>query len=280
MDVNSRNQDSSTVKSFGSEWSRFDQSDLDQAEHRKIFDEYFSIFPWHELPEAAVGADIGCGSGRWAVLVADRVGLLHCVDASAEAIEVSKKTLSAKKNVEFHCASVAELPVADASLDFCYSLGVLHHVPDTASAIASCAQKLKPGAPLLLYLYYALDGRAWWFRALWRMSDLLRAGISRLPEALKVLVTDTLALVVYWPLARSARVFERLGLSVSAWPLSYYRAHSFYTMRTDSRDRFGTPLERRFTLAQMREMMVAAGLEKVSHSPNAPYWCVLGYRKA
>ena len=35
------------------------------------------------------------------------------------------------------------------------ALGVLHHVPDTAAAIRSCAELLKPGAPLLLYLYYA-----------------------------------------------------------------------------------------------------------------------------
>lgn len=40
-----------------------------------------------------------------------------------------------------------------------YFLGVLHHVPDTQAAIRSCVGLLKPGAPLLLYFYYAFDNR-------------------------------------------------------------------------------------------------------------------------
>ena len=47
-----------TIKSFGDEWSRFDQSQLPDAEARKIFDEYFSIFPWQALPADASGFDL------------------------------------------------------------------------------------------------------------------------------------------------------------------------------------------------------------------------------
>ena len=65
---------SDTVKSFGDEWSRFDQSQLSEAEALKIFDEYFAIFPWDALPPNASGFDMGCGSGRWARLMAPRVG--------------------------------------------------------------------------------------------------------------------------------------------------------------------------------------------------------------
>ena len=36
---------------------------------------------------------------------------------------------------------------------------MLHDVPDTAAAIRSCAELLKPSAPLLLYLYYATGNR-------------------------------------------------------------------------------------------------------------------------
>lgn len=50
------------------------------------------------------------------------------------------------------------------SLDFAFSLGVLHHVPDTQQAICSIAEKLKPSAPLLIDLYYALDNRPSWHR--------------------------------------------------------------------------------------------------------------------
>jgi hypothetical protein len=49
-------------------------------------------------------------------------------------------------------------------------------------------------------------------------------------------------------------------------------------MRTDARDRFGTPLEQRFTRAQIRDMCTAAGLVDLRFSPQAPFWCVVGFK--
>ena len=74
------------------------------------------------------------------------------------------------------------IPLPDGSADFGYSLGVLHHVPDTQKGIIECVRKLKPGAPFLLYLYYAFDNRPWWFRTIWKISDLGTA--TALPIAL------------------------------------------------------------------------------------------------
>lgn len=191
----------------------------------------------------------------------------------------SSRNLVNHKNVEFHQASLDASGLLFNSQDFGYSLGVLHHVPDTVAAVHSCTALLKPGAPLLLYLYYAFDGRPWWFRTLWRLSDLGRRVVFRLSPRLKHTVTDMIATLVYWPLARLSLVLSRLGLSVDNMPLSYYRHHSFYTMRTDARDRFGTPLEQRFTRKQIAEMMTGAGLEKLNFSDSAPYWCVVGFKK-
>ena len=41
------NIDKETVEGFGEEWKRFDQSQLSKAEKQKIFEAYFSIFPWN-----------------------------------------------------------------------------------------------------------------------------------------------------------------------------------------------------------------------------------------
>ncbi|WP_222929744.1 hypothetical protein [Synechococcus sp. SYN20] len=82
----------------------------------------------------------------------------------------------------------------------------------------------------------------------------------------------------YWPLAQLAALAEAAGLPVGALPLSYYRRCSFYTMHTYARDRFGTPLEQRFSRAQIRQMCTAAGLVDLHFSPRAPYWCVVGFK--
>jgi SAM-dependent methyltransferase len=272
------NVDVSTVQSFGSEWARYDQSGLSQQELGALFDTYFHVFPWDALPPAAEGFDMGCGSGRWARLVAPRVGRLNCIDPAQEALAVAGRTLSGLSNVRLLHASADSGAIAPASQDFGYSLGVLHHIPDTKAALASCVQLLKPGAPFLLYLYYRFDNRPLWYQGLWRASDLLRSGISRLPEAAKSAVTDVLAAAAYWPLARFALLVEKLGGNPAPLPLSFYRSQSFYTMRTDSRDRFGTPLERRFTRAEIAAMMMSAGLEQIRFSEREPYWVAVGER--
>lgn len=267
-----------TVKSFGDEWHRFDQSQLSDAEARKIFDEYFAIFPWQMLPANATGFDMGCGSGRWAKLMAPRVGHLHCIDPSS-ALDVAKRNLAMLPNVSFHQASADDRPLPEGSQDFGYSLGVLQHVPDTVAALRDCVALLKPGAPLLIYLYYALENRSTAYRLLWRLSDLLRRVICRLPSTLKLLVTDAIAALVYFPMTRIGLLAERAGLDVSALPLSHYRHHSFYTMRTDSRDRFGTPLEQRFTRKEISDMLQTAGLKDVRFSNKVPFWCAVGIKQ-
>ncbi len=276
----SSNKDDRVVKSFGEEWNRFTQEELPPDERQTIFEDYFSVFPWDTLPVSASGADIGCGSGRWAMLVAPRVGELHLVDASEAALAVARRNLDRAGNVRFHHASVDELPFAEESLDFAYSLGVLHHVPDTLAALRSVARALKPGAPFLVYLYYAFDNRPWWFRALWRLSDWLRRVISRLPVRPRNAVCDVIAVIVYWPLARLAKLFDVAGLLPAAWPLAAYRDRSFYTMRTDALDRFGTHLEQRFTRTEIAAMLRAAGFDGIRFSDRLPYWCAVGVKAA
>jgi ubiquinone/menaquinone biosynthesis C-methylase UbiE len=275
-----RNLDPATVAGFGDEWDSFDQTALGESEWRELFDRYFGIFPWEALPASAEGFDLGCGSGRWAAGVVGRVGRLHCIDPSEKALAVARRRLSGSDNVRFHCSSVDAIPLADGSQDFGYSLGVLHHIPDTAAALSDCVRKLKPGAPFLVYLYYAFDNRPLWFRTLWRGSDVARRVISRLPFRARKAVTTAVAAGVYWPLARTARVLEMAGRSVDAFPLAAYRSNSFYTMRTDALDRLGTRLEQRFTRAEIAAMMAAAGLENVRFSESLPYWVAAGTRLA
>ncbi len=278
----SNNLDPRVARGFGREWSTFrqDADHLSQQQRQKIFDDYFHVFPWHLLPSGGgVGIDVGCGTGRWSMLVAPRVRHLHLLDASADALAVAMQNMRSASNVSFHVNSVADIPLPAQSLDFAYSLGVLHHVPDTQAAIAAIADKLKPGAPFLVYLYYAFDNRPAWYRALWRMTDVTRLGVSRLPHAVRLAVSQTFAALVYWPLARGARLLSRLGLSTRVSPLSYYADKSFYVMRTDAYDRFCTRLEKRFTRGEIAEMLDRAGFTDVQFSHRMPFWCAVGIKK-
>jgi SAM-dependent methyltransferase len=273
------NLDPHVVKAFGEEWTQFDQRAASVTDLQSMFDQFFRIFPWNALPSQAIGFDLGCGSGRWARFVSQRVKHLHCIDPSDAALNVAKHNLRDVSNCVFHLASVDRIPLADNSMDFGYAIGVLHHIPDTADGIRSCVRKLRAGAPLLLYLYYAFDNRPLWFRTIWRASNVVRTGISRCPFSLRYILSQLIAALVYWPLARVSFVLERLGFNVEGLPLSWYRRRSFYTLRTDALDRFGTRLEKRFTANEISKMMQEAGLERITFNDYMPYWCVVGFKR-
>ena len=273
-----RNIDERVVTDFGREWAEFDQSEISVSELKNQFEKYFSIFPMTSLSDQSQGFDLGCGSGRWARFIAPEVGILHCIDPSDAALSVAKKNLMEYDNCQFHHAGVDDIPLNDNGMDFAYSLGVLHHVPDTAAGIRQCVLKLKPGAPLLLYLYYNFDNRPAWYRYIWKITNIFRAIISTLPYWLKYSLCQLIAALIYLPLARLALLLEKMGIEVKNMPLSEYRKKSFYTMRTDALDRFGTRLEQRFSRVQIKKMMEDAGLENIRFSDNPPYWCAVGYK--
>ena len=223
MGVNdAANLDRATVGDFGREWRRFDQDAVGDAELLQLFQEYFAVFPWDSLPEDATGFDAGCGSGRWAALVAPRVGHLDCVDASAEAWRSPEGNSPGQANVS--------LP---RSLPRCHAARRRQHgfrlqpwraasLADPLAGLPDCVRKLKPGAPMLIYIYYAFDNRPAWFRLLWLASDYLRRAVAKAPFQLKSMIAELFVATIYLQLARSEALRAISGLNVTNWPLSAY----------------------------------------------------------
>ncbi|HEX8642630.1 MAG TPA: class I SAM-dependent methyltransferase [Allosphingosinicella sp.] len=274
-------RDKKTIEAFDANWSQrageADRFAAAASEAERSFRAFFSIFPLASVADGE-GFELGCGSGRIAQHVARRVGFLHCIEPTSGGIEGARERMAAIGNAAFHQVGVDDMPLADGSQDFGYSVGVLHHVPDTEGGLGRCVDKLKLGAPFLLYLYYRFDNRPAWFRGLWRASDLMRRGIARLPFAARRAASTSLAVLVYWPLSRAARAAERAGLDVERFPLAYYRASNLTVLRYDALDRFGTRLEQRFTRAEIEAMMRRCGLERIAFREGPPYWVAVGYK--
>lgn len=270
------NSDSTTVKSFGEEWDKFNA--FDEAELELIFNEYFDLCDAQVLPFDAKVLDIGCGSGRWSACLAKRVAHIDAIDPSAAIFKAAVLT-NQYSNIRLSQCSAENLPFADNSFDFIFSLGVLHHIPHTQKAITDCVKKLKPGGWVLFYLYYALDNRGWVYKFIFYISTIARYIICRMPKFIKHFICDAIATVVYWPLVQIVKIFKKLNISFYAkLPLAYYADKSFYIMRNDALDRFGTPLEQRFTKAQITAMLHTAGLTQIQFSNKAPYWHCIAYK--
>src|SRR5260370_42584915 len=91
-----RNIDPNVAAGFGHEWSTFRQSEgeLSTVDREAIFQSYFAIFPWNELPPDPVGFDVGGRSGPWSVMGAPKGGHRHFLSASEGSRYIGRPTLT------------------------------------------------------------------------------------------------------------------------------------------------------------------------------------------
>jgi ubiquinone/menaquinone biosynthesis C-methylase UbiE len=277
--IEDSNIDKITVDSFGDEWQAF--HGFSENEIQKLGDEYFDIITPEMLNTSTSVLEVGCGSGRFLKYVSEKARMVVGVDPS-HAVFASDNLLGGKPNVVLIKASANDLPFKDETFDFVYSIGVLHHIPDTYKAMQACVDKVKKGGYFFTYLYYNLDNRGFLFQTLFNMSTLIRKRVSKLPPKSKRVICDFLAVGLYMPFVGLSRLLKRLGVKETIRkkiPLHGYENKSFYIIRNDALDRFGTPLEQRFTKQQIAEMMRKAGLEDIIFSNNIPYWHAVGKKK-
>jgi len=274
FDVGNGNIDINTVTSFGEEWSKF--SNFSEEDILIAGDQYFDIVSKDIYVDKYI-LDVGCGSGRWSKYLSEKAKAIEAIDPS-DAVFSAAKLLGNDENVRISRASVDNIPFADNTFDLVFSLGVLHHVPDTQAAMNKCVKKVKPGGYFLVYLYYSLDNRGFLFKSLFYISNIMRNIISRLPPKPKKLICDVLAILIYMPFVIVSKLIGYFGFTniLRHIPLSYYANKSINIIRNDSLDRFGTPLEQRFSKKEIHKMMVNCGLEDIVFSSSAPFWHAIG----
>ncbi len=270
-----QNIDKEVVKTFGEEWLKF--KDYSDEEIRSVAIMYFDILNEQIINKSTYALDIGCGTGRWTKYLSDKLGFIEALDPS-DAVFAADELLKDIKNVRITKASVETIPFDDETFDFAMSIGVLHHIPDTQKAMADCVKKLKKGGYFYCYLYYNLDNRGFVFDTLFWLSNLLRKVVSILPQGLKKATCDILAVILYMPFVYISRFFTFTGFKKLAKkiPLSDYADKTFFIIRNDSLDRFGTTLEQRFSREQVIGLMETSGLSDIVISPASPYYHAVG----
>jgi SAM-dependent methyltransferase len=271
-----QNLDQDVINSFGHEWAAFDYSEGESDEALdKQFLSYLTPIDLHQFnKESAVAADFGAGSGRWTSRLLPYFSLIYALEPSNGANQVLRKKFNNESRVSILQESVGLNSIPSESLDLAMSLGVLHHIPDTALAIREIATKIKSGGVFLCYLYYKLENKPLYYRGLFLTANLLRWVISRLPYVLRRLITQMIAGTIYLPLARISKILGNRGKDVSNFPLHHYANMPFMMLQNDALDRFGTRLEQRFSKKEIIEMLGKAGydLTTMRFSDSEPFW--------
>jgi len=273
------NIDLDTVKSFGEEWVKF--SEFSDEEIQNAGDQYFDIITEDICNASTIALDMGCGTGRWSKYLANKVKFIEAIDPSKAVLSASLLTKELT-NVRVSQAGVDSIPFADESFDFAMGVGVYHHIPDTKKAIADTVKKVKKGGYLLVYLYYSLDNRGGFYKLIFNISTIVRRIVSKMPKRMKKFTCDLIAVFIYLPFILLARFLKLILSQGKLWkkiPLSYYYDKSWNIIRNDALDRFGTPLEQRFSKNEVISLLESCGLEKIVVSPGMPYWHAVGKKK-
>jgi SAM-dependent methyltransferase len=264
-----------TQESFGYEWEHFDAL---LPDYEQEVQNYFHIVPENKLEDAMI-LDAGCGMGRWAHYVCRKpIRRLYALDFS-RSIDRSARTL-ANMNVA-HCiqADVCRLPFRPQTFDFVYSLGVLHHLENPDLGMASLVKSMKENGALLVYLYYALENRPAFYRAIFGVITWARRMTSKLPKPWMHRLAWVIGVCIYLPLARFAWLLEKIGLRRAAKniPLYHYRNATIRFMVGDAFDRFATPIENRYKRTEIEAWLNRYDLSPV-FSERTPYWVAYSQR--
>jgi SAM-dependent methyltransferase/uncharacterized protein YbaR (Trm112 family) len=258
--------------SFSFEWQRFQFHQL-RADWEKNFLDYMQP----RGPEFFRGKrvlDAGCGSGRHTYYAAKFGAEVVAVDLS-DAIDVARANTGEIGQVCTIQADLYNLPFASESFDFIYCIGVLHHLPDPEAAFRNLLRYLKPGGEIQIYVYWRPEG---WSvkRALLSIVDAMRCLTIRLPHRLLYGLSYPLAGLAYAGFVLPYRLLRSVpgtaGLA-ERLPMRQYADYSFRVCVNDQFDRFSTPIENRYTKAEIEAWLERAGLEKITVLPN---WGWLG----
>lgn len=136
--------------------------------------------------------DVGCGMGRFADVVLRWGGRVVGVDLSY-AVGSARTNLAHHEGFTVVQASVLELPFRPESFDLIYSIGVLHHTPDTRRAFQCLPPVLRKGGEIAIWVYslhaYPSEGIEE------RRDRILRKITTRMPSSLLYALCRALCLV-------------------------------------------------------------------------------------
>jgi ubiquinone/menaquinone biosynthesis C-methylase UbiE len=107
-------------------------------------------------PTRGTVLDAGCGTGRLAVDIARRRPDLrvHGIDLESSMVDVATRRArreNVSDRVEFTVADLADLPLAEDSVDLIVSTASLHHWTDAGAVIASLDRVLHPHGRMWIY---------------------------------------------------------------------------------------------------------------------------------
>lgn len=95
-------------------------------------------------------ADVGAGTGFITQGLLEMGVRVIAVDQSPGMLDTLRRKFPWPDRVDYRIGDAEKLPIADASVDYCFANMVLHHVEAPRGAIGEMARILKPGGKVVV----------------------------------------------------------------------------------------------------------------------------------
>lgn len=212
----------------------------------------------------ALGLDAGSGCGADTVAMARRHPDVEIVSLDlSEGVYQTSLRSAGLPNVHVVRASVLAIPVASEMFDFAYSFGVLHHTSDPERGMEEIARVLKPDGRVSLYLYEDHEDNPW-KRIPLKLVSALRRLTTRLPTTMLsglCYLLSPLAVLFFSVPARILQRFEKTKILADKMPFNF--GTSLFSVHADLLDRFGAPIEVRYSRQGVIDLLRQGGLADV-----------------
>lgn len=208
--------------------------------------------------------DAGCGAGRFSRLLAQWGARVVALDLS-DAVDRLASELGDLSNIAPVQADLTRPPLRENSFDFVFSIGVLHHTPDTRRALGALARLVKPRGTLFVWVY----GRDYWGDPIrGAITRTLRSVFVRLPLGWRAATCRYVLL----PIGRLQMLLARRNLTkllcAPLYALNIPRHDSRELMLATIFDYWATPVVRTHTSEELYDWFVEEGFTDIRILPT------------
>ncbi|OGP90872.1 MAG: hypothetical protein A2157_05355 [Deltaproteobacteria bacterium RBG_16_47_11] len=255
-----------TIEDFGDQWKRYADNEGYYGS-LELFSDILSPFLKPEQIKGCRVAEIGSGTGRIVNMVLE-AGARHIIAVEpSDAFEVLCRNITQPGRVTCLKVTGDQLPPY-GDLDYIFSIGVLHHIPDPKPVVEAVFKALRSGGHFLVWLY-GREGNEPYLTFI----HLLRSLTRHLPH----FALATLVWMIYFPLLTYILLCRQFPLPLRPYLLSVFGRMSPDKRRLVIYDQLNPAYAKYYTRFEAEKLLREGRFENIrSHHRHGYSWTVMG----
>ncbi len=255
-----------TIKDFGDQWLKYTDNEGYYGSLELFSDILSPFLTPDEIKDCRI-AEIGSGTGRIVHMLLE-AGANHVIAVEpSDAFEVLCRNIPDPEKVTCVKMTGDQLP-AYGNLDYIFSIGVLHHIPDPAQVVEAAFKALRPGGRFLVWLY-GKEGNGLYIVFLRPLRGLTK----RLPHFMLAFLVE----LMYWPLVLYIKFCHRLPLPLREYMLSVLEKMSPEKRRLIIYDQLNPSYAKYYTRSEAKKLLSDGNFVNIRvHHRHGYSWTVIG----